>query len=176
MTEVEIRASIEDCLRSYCRGIDRLHGPSVAAGFHPGATLMDYGPQPLTIETFVEHALGSLGRKFVATQHRISNVSVQRDADRALVETYVHATHVEVEGDERRLHTFVGRYIDRFEERDGAWKIAHRTLRNDWSNVVPMGSPCRAPTCPAAAASRPTPSGTDGRTAQSAGVNPPAAR
>jgi len=157
MTEVEIRASIEDCLRSYCRGIDRLHGPSVAAGFHPGATLMDYGPQPLTIETFVEHALGSLQRKFVATQHRISNITVQRDGDRALVETYVHATHIEVAGDERRLHTFVGRYIDRFESRDGAWKIAHRTLRNDWSDVVPLASPMSGTYVPSGRGESPDP-------------------
>lgn len=141
MTDPEIRNSIEDALRSYCRGIDRLHAPSIAAGFHPGADLIDYGPQPSKIEQFVEHAVAALAGKFVATQHRISNISIELDGDRALVETYVLAFHVEETGDERLLHTFSGRYIDRFEERDGAWKIASRTLRNDWSNVVPMGLP-----------------------------------
>ena len=138
MTDPDIRTSIEDSLRSYCRGIDRLHAPSIAAAFHPGATLIDYGPQPLTIETFVDYALPSLRKKFVATQHRISNTTVALEGGRALVETYVHATHVEETADGRRLHTFVGRYIDRFEERDGQWKIAHRTLRNDWTTVVAM--------------------------------------
>ena len=135
MTDPELRAAVEDALRSYCRGIDRLHAPSISAAFHPGAELIDYGPQPLTIEAFVAHALGSLQRKFVATQHRISNIT----GDVAVVETYVHATHVEDSADGRRLHTFVGRYIDRFEERNGALKIVHRTLRNDWSSVAPMG-------------------------------------
>lgn len=141
MNDLELRATIEDALRSYCRGIDRLHGPSIAAAFHPGAVLIDYGAASLTIETFVEHAVASLQRRFVATQHRISNTTVERRDDHALVETYVHATHVEVSDDGRRLHTFVGRYIDRFEERDGAWKIAQRTLRNDWSTATPMGDP-----------------------------------
>ena len=138
MTDLAVRATIEDALRSYCRGIDRLHAASVAAAFHPGAILNDYGPQPMAIEAFVEYALPSLRKKFVATQHRISNITVARDGDRALVETYVHATHVEESADGRRLHTFVGRYVDRFEERDGAWKIAERTLRNDWSTAEPM--------------------------------------
>ena len=141
MTDFELRSSIEDALRSYCRGIDRLHGPSIQAAFHPGAMLLDYGPQPLPIETFVDYAVASLGRRFVATQHRISNTTVERKPDHAIVETYVHATHVEANNEGKRLHTFVGRYIDRFEERDGAWKIAQRTLRNDWSTVAPMGDP-----------------------------------
>ena len=139
MTEIEIRNSIEDALRSYCRGIDRLHAPSISAAFHPGAALVDYGPQPLTIEQFVENALASLARKFVVTQHRLSNVTVEVTGDRALVEAYVLAYHVEGTGDERRLHTFSGRYIDRFEARNGEWRIAQRTLRNDWSTVAPMG-------------------------------------
>lgn len=141
MTEIEIRTCIDDALRSYCRGIDRLHAPSVAAPFHPGALLVDYGPQPLTIEQFVEHALASLGKKFVSTTHRLSNVTVEITGDQALVESYTLAHHVEDTGTERRMHTFGGRYIDRFEARDGVWKIAQRTLRNDWSMVAPMGEP-----------------------------------
>ncbi len=157
MTDLEIRAAIDDCLRSYCRGIDRLHGPSITAAFHPGAILIDYGPQPMTIEQFAEHAPASLARKFVATQHRISNTTVARDGNRTLVETYVHATHVQVADDGRVLHTFVGRYIDRFEERDGAWKIAHRTLRNDWSTASPMGEPMSGTYVPSGRGGTPDP-------------------
>jgi hypothetical protein len=138
ISDAELRANVEHCLHSYCRGIDRLHAPSIAAAFHPGAALIDYGSDPTTIELFIERALSSLGRKFIATQHRISNTTVERTNYGALVETYVHATHVTETGDSRSLHTFVGRYIDRFEERDGQWKITQRTLRNDWTNVVPM--------------------------------------
>ena len=139
MTDADVRAAVEVAIRSYCRGIDRLHAPSIASAFHPGAELIDYGPQPMTIESFVAHALGSLQRKFSATQHRVSNTTVERNGDAATVETYVHATHVEEAADGQRLHTFVGRYIDRFEARNGQWKIAQRTLRNDWSRVESLG-------------------------------------
>lgn len=135
MTDAELRSTVEDSLRSYCRGIDRLHAPSIAAAFHPEAALIDYGPDPLTIEAFAAYAVTALQRRFVATQHRISNITVERTPSGALVETYVHATHVEDSSNGRRLHTFVGRYIDRFEIRDGVCKIAHRTLRNDWTRV-----------------------------------------
>jgi SnoaL-like domain len=141
MTNLEIRAAITDALHSYCRGIDRLHAPSIAAAFHPGAALIDYGPEPSTIEAFVDRALDSLGRKFIATQHRVTNISIEIDGNRALVEAYVLAHHVEQTDGGRKLHTFNGRYIDRFEERGGSWKIASRTLRNDWSKVEPIDTP-----------------------------------
>jgi hypothetical protein len=61
----------------------------------------------------------------------------------ARVETYMLAYHVQDTDDGVLLHTFNGRYIDRFEHRDGAWLIARRTLRNDWSRVEPLGEPMR---------------------------------
>jgi SnoaL-like domain len=143
MDEPTINLAIHTALLTYCRGIDRLDGAMVASAFHPGAELVDYGPQPLTIETFADYAPGSLAKKFVATQHRISNVRIELDDARtsAKVETYVLAFHVQDVDNIRLLHTFNGRYIDRFEERNGAWKIAKRVLRNDWSKVETIDAP-----------------------------------
>jgi hypothetical protein len=33
------------------------------------------------------------------------------------------------------LETFGGRYVDRFERRDGEWKIAHRAMVREWDKV-----------------------------------------
>jgi len=136
MTELEIRAAIEDALRSYCRGIDRLHAPSIAAAFHPGAVLIDYGAEPSTIEVFVQNVIAALAGRFSATQHRISNITAQITGDKALVETYVLAYHVDETGDERVLHTFSGRYIDRFERREGRWAIAARACLIEWHGAL----------------------------------------
>jgi hypothetical protein len=143
VTDVDARQQIHDALLTYCRGIDRLDPEAIAAAFHPGAELIDYGAETLTIEAFAEYAVASLGKRFRATQHRISNTRIEFDGDRALVETYVLAYHVEPTDDGDVLHTFDGRYIDRFECRDGAWLIASRTLRNDWSKVEPIDAPMR---------------------------------
>lgn len=144
-SEVDARTQIHDALMRYCRGIDRLDGDAVASGFHPDATLHDYGSAgSMPIETFVEHAIGALASRYSATQHRISNTLIEFDggdvsSGSALVETYVLATHIsppdEDSGRAEELHTFAGRYIDRFTEVDGKWLIAERTLRNDWSTV-----------------------------------------
>jgi hypothetical protein len=147
VTELEIRAAIDDALRSYCRGIDRLHAPAIEAAFHTDAMLEGYGSgEPTPIGVFVPNVLAALRAKFSVTQHRLSNVTIEIDGNVALVESYVLAYHVidsaaDASQTERTLITFNGRYIDRFEERDGDWRIARRTLRMDWSDISPMGAP-----------------------------------
>tara|TARA_B100000902_G_C27294577_1_gene909176 strand:+ start:1704 stop:2201 length:498 start_codon:yes stop_codon:yes gene_type:complete len=133
--ELSHRAEIVDALLSYTRGIDRLDKESVISAFHPGATLNNYGPEPMSIEEFVEYALPSLEKRYAATQHRVSNIRVEISQDRALVESYVLAYHIESGEGPTRLHTFNGRYIDTFTLLDGHWKINERSLRNDWSKV-----------------------------------------
>ena len=147
------RRQIHDALLSYCRGIDRLRPDLISAAFHPGASLHDYGAAPMSIEQFAEHAPAALEAKFAATQHRISNTTIDFDpaidteidtaaggANRATAESYVLAYHWEHTADGGRLHTFNGRYIDRFTERDGCWKISQRHLRVDWSKVEHIGA------------------------------------
>jgi nitrite reductase/ring-hydroxylating ferredoxin subunit len=134
----EARIAIHDALTSYCHGIDRLDRAALLAAFHPGAELIDYAPVPITIETFADGVLTALRTSYTATQHRIGNVRIDFDISGALVETYVQASHVEATGDGERLHTFTGRYVDRFTEVHGAWRIARRTLRVDWSKVEPI--------------------------------------
>ena len=35
------------------------------------------------------------------------------------------------------VNLFAGRYVDRFERRDGEWRIARRTVVHDWSRQLP---------------------------------------
>ena len=123
VTELEHRAAIDDALRSYCRGIDRLHAPAIEAAFHADAMPEGYGSgEPTPIGAFVPNVLASLRAKFAATQHRLSNVTIEINGNAALVESYVLAYHViasdaDASKDGRTLITFNGRYIDRFEAR-----------------------------------------------------------
>jgi hypothetical protein len=58
------------------------------------------------------------------------------DGDVALGEVYFQAFHrLVADGRERDLFV-AGRYVDRYERRDGAWKIAHRSEVNDWTRTV----------------------------------------
>ena len=137
MSKLEAKDEITAALMRYTRGIDRLDGDLVASAFHPGAVCHDYGADPMSIEDFVTYAIPRLGEAYSATQHRVSNVAIEFDEGHrvAICEAYVLAFHVQPSEGAANLHTFNGRYIDRFEHRDGAWKIASRTLRVDWSRV-----------------------------------------
>ena len=136
----DARQDIHEALLSYTRGVDRLTSADIAAGFHPGAMLHGYGSaDPMAIEDFAAYVPQALSERYVATQHRIANVRIEFVADDAArVETYVEASHAEPVRDDgsQRLHTFAGRYIDRCTPNDeGVWRIAERTLRNDWTKV-----------------------------------------
>ncbi len=140
--EAQAHREIHAALLSYTRGIDRLDADAVAAAFHPGATL-DYGSGVHTIEEFAPYAVRSLRETYDATQHRISNTAIELHGAAARVETYVLAFHIELGADGRFLHTFNGRYVDTFERRDGAWKIARRILRRDWTSREPLTAEMR---------------------------------
>lgn len=148
----DARQQIHDALCAYARGIDRLDADSVRRAFHPGALLIDYGSDPITVESFAEYAVVSLQTKYSTTQHRITNTFVEFDDDdvasgAATVESYVLAFHIEPAdpdaGTDELLHTFNGRWIDRFTLVDGRWRCSQRTLRNDWSSVASLGTPMR---------------------------------
>ena len=132
--DLEASAAIEHALLLYTRGIDRLDPALLAAAFHSEAVLEGYGPKERRVEAFAPFAVKSLRQAYRATQHRLSNTFVQFDGgDAADVETYVVADHFHTVGDTEVIDTFAGRYIDRFERRDGRWAIVKRSLRCDWT-------------------------------------------
>ena len=131
-----MRAEAADALARYARGIDRCDPDLVRSAFHPDGMLVDYGsPDPVPATTFADYACTKLRTAYAATQHRVTNTSiVSHVGDVAVAESYVLAFHVEDAEGGRFLHTFSGRWIDRFERRDGGpWLIAERILRVDWT-------------------------------------------
>jgi len=139
----ELRADVTAKLLAYTRGIDRLDGELIATAFHPDAQLEGYGrPGATSIEAFIERAIPSLRDGYRTTQHQISNITIEHRGDHIATETYVLATHLRDGGEEPdQLMTFSGRYIDRFEQRNGHLRIVHRRLRNEWSRIEEIAAP-----------------------------------
>ena len=84
--------------------------------------------------TWVMPVLGSMRR----TQHCICNVLIEIKGDKAFSESYFIAHHTlpqESGGDQFMIAA--GRYLDRFERRNGEWKFAHRQACYDWNSSVP---------------------------------------
>lgn len=129
----EIRARVF----GFCRALDRLDRDLLRAQFHDDA-LVEYGTfYKGPIDGFLDVAMGFQG-SMRDTQHLVGNVSIELDGERASAESYVHAHHVLVHGEERVQLVVGARYLDRLERRGGGWKISYRTEVIDWGRWLPI--------------------------------------
>jgi hypothetical protein len=142
LAEREIRRRLLD----YCRGIDRCDAALVASAYHADGTDDHGGFQGLGHD-FARYATERLRTHAEATMHLIGD-SIFDWVDEATVdvETPVLAWHRCRDEVGPYLERFGGRYFDRFEHRDGAWRIAHRGLTHDWDArevITPAFTPGR---------------------------------
>lgn len=138
VTALVDRQAIVDVVLRYCRGIDRLDLELVRNCYHPDAT-DEHGTFTGTRDEYVDWVASVLTR-FTGTMHVVANqlVEVDGDTDTAHCETYGVAYHWgEPRDDARRNFTTGFRYLDRFERRDGVWRIARRVAVREWTHVVP---------------------------------------
>jgi ketosteroid isomerase-like protein len=130
---IEDRQAIHDVIVRYCRGVDRSDPDLVLASFHDDAIDNHFGvvlPFREAIGTLKAARSGSAPSK-TRSMHNICNVLVDVDGDVARCETYVTViVRIPHEGKEIDW-THAGRYVDRFERRNGEWRIAYRTVVYD---------------------------------------------
>jgi hypothetical protein len=120
---------IRDCLNRYARGLDRHDEELLASAYHPDA-LDHHGPFVGDIASFVQWANELHESAWAAHSHYMVNNDVEFDGDVAHSEAYVLFVLRRKDGE--RLDFGGGRYLDRFERRDGEWRIAQRQLVVDW--------------------------------------------
>jgi SnoaL-like domain len=143
MISDELTAYIEihQCLARYCRGVDRRDAELIRSAFHPGAE-DDHGAWKGTAEEFADWIVERLKDRVLVGQHHITNVYVDFRGSEARVESYYLAYHPRLdEGLGEVLLQTGGRYLDWFEQRAGAWKIARRQVLNDWTRAILPGEP-----------------------------------
>ena len=125
--EQKDRFDIQQCLLRYTRGVDRHDRELMLSAYWPDA-FDEHGVAEGHAADFVDWAIGWHGEYQSKHQHVIANHSVELDGDTAHGETYY------VFWGENRMGPptlAFGRYIDRFEKRDGEWRIAHRVCVNE---------------------------------------------
>lgn len=129
LTDLADRAEILDCLNRYCRGMDRLDRAVVRSAYHDDA-VDDHVGFVGPVEDFLDWAFAYHGTQ-LGHQHYISNHSVELDGNVAHGETYYLFVGTMI--DEAAPLTITGgRYLDRFERRDGRWAIAARVCTVEW--------------------------------------------
>lgn len=127
------RQEILDCLIRFSRGMDRLDREIFLSAFHADAVIAAGpfvgGPVELYDWASRLHAQGQS-----ATHHNLLNHTCDIEGEVAHTETYYLFV-----GRNRDETNWIagGRYIDRLERREGAWKIALRTNAIEWSGLVP---------------------------------------
>ncbi len=132
------RDQILQCLHRYARGVDRFDRDLILSAFHPDA-LDEHGKFVGTPEEFCDWALDMHQNAQLSHQHCLLNHTCDLDGDTAHAETYFMFTAMNRKG--KPLTIGGGRYIDRLEKRDGAWRIAARVTLRDWSNLDSIPDP-----------------------------------
>jgi hypothetical protein len=122
------RQAIWDCLVRYARGVDRLDPELIRSAFWPDAH-DSHGVMSGSPEEFLTKWLPTQADRETG-QHFLANHTVDLHPDVAHAETYFMASMKDVGSDALRI--VAGRYVDRFERRDGSWRIADRVVVLDW--------------------------------------------
>jgi hypothetical protein len=123
------RRAIEDVVHAHARGHDRFDVDLLRAAYHPdgvdehGAAAINTGPDYADWANAI-HAGGSR-----LCLHNITTHNCEIVGDTAHVESYVLVGLLNLDGKTARFIN--GRYVDRMERRDGAWRIALRRCTVD---------------------------------------------
>jgi hypothetical protein len=129
---VASRMEILDCIHRIARGVDRLDEELVLSGYHEGA-VDDHATFVGDARGFVDYFFDLHRKAHLATTHIIANHVCDIDGDVAHAETYYVFASRNAEGPPFSMAG--GRYVDRFERRDGRWAIAVRKCVLEWDST-----------------------------------------
>ena len=131
LDEIEVR----NLYFRYARGVDRLDPELLRSCFHEDAHITTRNRE--IRDDFVKNVMVGLSR-FKMTQHVTTNVWVEVDGDTAKGDAYAQANHRAPgeNGEPDTDYRWGGRYVDRFERRDGVWKFTDRVVIHDMDRVV----------------------------------------
>lgn len=134
--ELADREAIRDCIYLAARGLDRCDPDLLRAAYWPDADI-DLELFGGNLDQFVEKSMRSLAGNYESAMHSVSNILIRLDGSRAAVESHVYGYHCYIGDGDRRDAIITGRYLDRFERRQGEWRIAARTVIVDWFRIYP---------------------------------------
>jgi ketosteroid isomerase-like protein len=132
-------AAIRRVLVRYSRAIDRLDWDLLRTCYHPDA-VDDHGLYCGGIEGFIELLQAKLPLD-ESTTHFLGNQEIEVDGDVAYAETACVARHRRPAAGDAPASDYFGflRYCDRFERRNGQWRIAHRVVVYEPGRVDDVG-------------------------------------
>jgi ketosteroid isomerase-like protein len=126
------KEEIRDVTYRFARGVDRHDWELIRSCYHEDA-IDNHGVFDGPANEYIAWAAENVPELAEATTHHVSNGLIDVQGDVAVCETYVLAAHRYTRENGERADFLCGaRYVDRFERRDGEWRIARRQLLWDW--------------------------------------------
>jgi len=125
----------------YAAAVDACDVDAFLGVFHPGARLRSYHPDTeapfadLTGHEQLASIPNTMRGMYRHTAHMMTNHLVDVDGDSASGQVLCTARHLSNDSDQPNSMNVIIRYIDRYERREGAWKIADRQIRFLWSEL-----------------------------------------
>lgn len=144
------KEEIRDVMARYARAVDRQDLAALREVYHPDA-YDDHADYRGGIDGLVDYVTERVGDA-PQVMHFLGQSLIEfASADTAVAESYFMTAHTlgadaargfgagTKDGDSVQLSSY-GRYVDRFERREGAWRIAHRVVVYEAVRVVTSGT------------------------------------
>ena len=133
------RQEIEQLMYRHARSLDRMDAELMKSCYwedgieeHQDPIYPDLFHYNGSAWVFVPMAMEGF-KALKATQHRISNILIELDGDKATAESYVWAYHVADEDGVEKEGILGGRHLFLLEKRNDEWRIKHRSTVFDWN-------------------------------------------
>ncbi len=134
LQEVLDEHQLRKLVHRYCRAVDRGDVAELRSLYHHDAEDAHGSFSSGSASDFIDQLVAA--RPYLRSmQHHVTTANFAIEGEMAEGEVYTIATHTFIAGD-RDVDLIVGgRYLDRYEKRDGAWKIIERAIVTDTAQV-----------------------------------------
>ncbi len=126
---------IRDAAVRYCRGVDRLDPDEMKSAYWPDA-IDNHGLFVGNAHEFADLCMVSHTR-FRATGHCTFNHLIELEPDGRTARGEVYNITWLFHKDQDVIDTWHGRYLDRYEQRDGEWRIIERICVHEGTDSRP---------------------------------------
>ena len=126
--------ALRKLVHGYCRAVDRGDIAQLRDLYHPDAT-DDHGATATGTADELLNAITAARPHIRSMGHNVTTVNFAIDGDFAEGEIYTIATHT-FNARDRDVDVIIGgRYLDKYEKREGTWKFIARMIVTDWAHV-----------------------------------------
>lgn len=128
---------IRTLLAEYCHGCDR-HDYRRMADTYAEESWDDHGDYKMPGKEFAVEAITANLKDANMLMHHLGQSLIRVDGDTAGADTYFLASVSSTEDGKEVINQIAGRYVDRLERIEGAWKISKRICVREWSISLPV--------------------------------------